>query len=163
MFAREPNVNGRQKSILKAIADYQPISGRNDRGIIFSGEHHPSGPENALQARAGLAPAQDGSARIRSSLSGLGARYAQCRKVSEREGVLVNNEEHARVVNELKDYWGAKPNDRCYCGCGESTSTGRYFASGHDSRFAANLLADLRCNQQVAEAIQSLVAGTHKR
>ena len=67
----------------------------------------------------------------------------------------MSSQEHIRVVRELRDHWGFKPNGRCYCGCGEPT--GHYFATGHDNRFAANLLAALRGDAGVERAIQRLV------
>ncbi len=67
----------------------------------------------------------------------------------------MSNQEHIRVVDELRDHWGFRPNGRCYCGCGNKT--GVYFASGHDSRFASSLLAALRGDASVEQAIQRLV------
>ncbi len=57
------------------------------------------------------------------------------------------------LVEELQ-HWGFQPNGQCYCGCRQPT--GSYFASGHDSRFASNLLAALRDAPNVRQAIQGL-------
>lgn len=63
------------------------------------------------------------------------------------------------MKEELKEYWGFKPNGKCYCGCGGCTKS--YFAPhGHDTHFAAHLLGRLRNNQQVADAIRSLTSGS---
>ena len=58
------------------------------------------------------------------------------------------------VTDELELNWCAQPTGRCYCGCGRHTY--RYFARGHDSQYAAKLLAELRGNAEVKAVIQRL-------
>ena len=63
-----------------------------------------------------------------------------------------------RITHEL-DLLGFKATTKCYCGCGEPTNS--YFAPGHDSRFAANLLSQLRHNNEVRLAIHTLIYRSH--
>ena len=60
------------------------------------------------------------------------------------------------LVDELTNHWGFRPCRRCYCGCGGEPTTG-HFLSGHDTFFAANLLAALRGNQDVERAIRGFI------
>ena len=72
---------------------------------------------------------------------------------------MVRKSKKDSVTAELKEQWGFKPMGLCYCGCGRGTKS--HFASnGHDTHFAAHLLARLRGNQQVIDAIRSLTSGS---
>ena len=64
----------------------------------------------------------------------------------------VSNE--TSVTDEL-NHWGFKPCCRCYCGCNGETDS--YFMPGHDAYFAPRLLATLRGDQNIADAIRQLV------
>ena len=59
------------------------------------------------------------------------------------------------VGDELAGSWNREPVGKCYCGCGRETDG--HFVAGHDAYFAARLLGQLRDNEQVANAIQSLI------
>ena len=60
------------------------------------------------------------------------------------------------IRQELENHWGAAPNGSCHCGCRSSSKSIFASSGGHDSKFAAKLLRELRGNPEVDAAIKRL-------
>ena len=60
------------------------------------------------------------------------------------------------VKDELEDL-GFPSGVSCYCGCGEKANPDRFFKIGHDRRFEAELLSELRGNCDLRLAIRRLI------
>lgn len=123
---------------------YCGCRGEAREGKYFAHSHDPKFPHALLRELRGN---QDVSQAIQ-ELSG-----------ATPDGHIPDDHQETATLNdELRHYWGFRPNGQCYSGCGQPT--GSYFTTKcGSSTFTANLLRILHGNQQVWQAIQQLAKG----